>query len=140
MTFVPVTTGATTAATAGAAHQRELEREEEQMTTYKSDDLEGWEFKIVRSATRKFKDPDFLRRVREEESRSGWELMEKFDDQRVRFKREIEHRGGDLHREIDPYRTNVGISGARLEVLIGVVALTVVGLGLAVFLLLGMGG
>jgi hypothetical protein len=140
MTFVPVTTGATTAAAAAAAHQRELEREEEQMTNYDAADLEGWEFKIVRTATRKFKDPEFLRRVREEEARSGWQMLEKFDDQRVRFKREIEHRGGDLHREIDPYRTNVGLSGARMEVLIGVVSLAVVGVVLAVVLFIKMSG
>jgi len=88
------------------------------MTKYSADEIEGWEFKIVRASTRKFKDPDFFRKTCEEEARSGWEMLEKFDDNRVRFRRKNEHRDGDLHREIDPYRTLVGMSMDRLGFLI----------------------
>jgi hypothetical protein len=88
MTFIPTTTATTAAITAAAAAQRrarELRKDEEQMTKYAGDELEGWEFKIVRSATRKFKDTEFVQRVCEEESRAGWEMLEKFDDSRIRF-------------------------------------------------------
>ena len=120
MTFVPPTaaTSGAMAASAAAKHQQEMQAEEELMTKYNTDEIEGWEFKIVRASTRKFKDPEFLRQTCEEEARSGWELLEKFDDNRVRFKRETEHRDGDLHRDIDPYRTLVGMSMDRLGFLI----------------------
>ena len=88
------------------------------MTKYTADEIEGWEFKIVRASTRKFKDPEFFRKTCEEEARAGWEMLEKFDDNRVRFRRKIEHRDGDLRREIDPYRTLVGMSADRLGFLI----------------------
>jgi hypothetical protein len=134
MTFIPstaATTGAVTA-TAAAAYHRMLRREEEIMTKYSADEIEGWEFKILRAATRKFKDPDFLRRTCEEEARSGWELLEKFDDSRLRFKRRIENRDGDLRRDIDPYRTQVGLSSASLGFLITVAVFLGIGAVFAV--------
>ena len=130
MTFVPstaATSGAITAA-AAAEHQRKMQREEELMTKYNADEMEGWEFKIVRASTRKFKDPEFFRMTCEEEARAGWEMLEKFDDNRVRFRRNIEHRDGDLHREIDPYRTLGGMSMDQLGMLIA--ASVVGGLGI----------
>ena len=120
MTFIPstvATTGAVTAAGA-AAHQRKLQGEEEQMTKYGTDEIEGWEFKIVRAASRKFKDPEILRQTCEEEARSGWEMLEKFDNCRIRFKRRIENRDGDQHRDLDPYRTQVGLTSDQLGLLI----------------------
>jgi flavin-dependent dehydrogenase len=134
MTFVPSTaaTSGAIAASAAAKRRRELQREEELMTKYGADEIEGWEFKIVRSATRKFKDSEFLRTTCNEEARSGWEMLEKFDDYRVRFRRKTEHRDGDLHREIDPYRTQVGMSSDRLGLLIAVSALLGTGVLVAV--------
>jgi hypothetical protein len=116
MTFIP-TTSATTAATAAAAAQRRrrLQREEEQMTRYQTDELEGWEFKIVRAVTRKFRRSEVIQQVCEEEARAGWELVEKFDDYRLRFKRPVERRADDPHLDVDPYRTQIGISGNQLE-------------------------
>jgi hypothetical protein len=134
MTFIPTTaatTGATTAA-AAAAYQRKLQREEELMTKYNTDDLEGWEFKIVRAATRKFKDPEFLRQTCEEEARSGWEMLEKFDNCRLRFKRKIENRDRDLRQEIDPYRTQVGMTSDQLGFLITVLVFLGIGALIAV--------
>jgi hypothetical protein len=129
MTFVPsiaATSGAATAA-AAAANQRRLQREEEIMTKYSDDEIEGWEFKIVRAATRKFKNPEFFRQICEEEAKSGWEMLEKFDNCRVRFKRKIENRDRDRHQEIDPYRTQVGMTSDQLGFLITV--LVFLGLG-----------
>jgi len=99
MTFIPTTSAATTVAAAAAAAERKrrLQKEEEQMTRYRTEELEGWEFKIVRAATRKFRRPEVLQRVCEEEARAGWEMLEKFDDSRIRFKRRIDHRAEDRH-------------------------------------------
>lgn len=145
MTFVPVTTATTAGSTAAIAaalkRQRELRREEEEMTGYKSEDLEGWEFKIVRAATRKFKDPKALRQVCAEEAEAGWEMLEKFDDQRIRFKRRVERREGDAHLETDPYRTQFGVSGQMQELYVAGALLLGLGLlGLAVFLFLDLAG
>jgi len=120
MTFVPVTSATTgaVAAAAAAKHRLKLQREEELMTKYSAEEIEGWEFKIVRAATRKFKDREVFRQICEEEARSGWEMLEKFDEYRIRFRRKIENRDGDLHRDIDPYRTQVGMTSDRLGFLI----------------------
>jgi hypothetical protein len=115
MTFIPTTTTATAAAAAAAQRRRKLQREEEEMTRYQTDELEGWEFKIVRAATPKFRRPEVIQQVCEEEARAGWEMVEKFDDYRIRFKRPTERRADDPHLDIDPYRTQIGISGNRLE-------------------------
>ncbi len=113
------------AAAAAAAHQAKLREEEERLTTYTQDDLSGWEFKIVRSVS-KIKGDKFSQ-LCEEESKNGWELVEKFDDCRVRFKRSVEHRKQDGYAEIDPYRTQFGMSDAKLVFIILGVVFTVVG-------------
>ncbi len=131
--------GAVVGATAGAAAARRA-REEEQMAGYNAKDLDGWEFKIVRSALGRFSSRRAIERVQREEAQSGWELVEKFDDSRVRFKRRVEKRSGDGMATIDPYRTSVGIGGdAAAGVIAGIVAL-VLGLGLFLFFLTTRGG
>jgi hypothetical protein len=122
MSFVPVSTAATTAAL--NQHQQKLREEEEQMTGYSGKELEGWEFKIVRASTRKFKHPEIVRQVCDEEARAGRQMLEKFDDCRIRFKRRVEHRTEDGHLGSDPYRTQIGITGNMLELSIcgGVIA------------------
>ncbi len=111
-------------AAAAAAAARRMREEEEDMTGYSKDDLDGWEFKIIRANTRKFKNQAAVQQLCSEEARAGWEMVEKFDDQRIRFKRNIEKRAGDRHLEIDPYRTNLGMSeGHIVLVVLGVVAL-----------------
>ena len=125
-------TAATSAAIAGAAAQRKY-REEEQMSGYKPEDLAGWEFKIVRANTAKFRSQEAINRLCQEEAKAGWEMLEKFDDQRIRFKRRVERRSMDPHVQIDPYRTNVGVSGNVTLVIALGLALVVAG---AVLLLL----
>lgn len=98
------------------------------MTPYDRDDLEGWEFKILRATTQKFRDREELRRILDEEAQAGWELVEKFDDTRLRLKRRIESRENDRRSDIDPYRIWVGITPARqgaiiVAVILGVLAL-----------------
>lgn len=88
------------------------------MTTYNSQDMDGWEFKIVRANTNKFKNPETLKQICAEEAKSGWEMIEKFDNQRIRFKRRIDRRSMDQHAAIDPYRTNLGFSEGQIVLLV----------------------
>jgi len=118
--FVPIIAGsiATIAAAAAAKKKRE---EEEKMAKYNSDDLDGWEFKIMRANTRKFKNAEMIEKVRQKEARAGWELLEKFDDYRLRFKRRVEKRSMDSHLEIDPYRSQVGSpNSVAIALIIGI--------------------
>jgi len=91
------------------------------MTNYSRDDLAGeWEFKIVRSLTGAFRNPATLERMRQEESQSGWVMVEKFDNSRVRFKRPSRARDNDsrLPEGSDPYRSYYGISNIRFTLVI----------------------
>ena len=121
-----------------AARQRrqKLESEEEEMTRYTRGEIEdGWEFKVVRSYTGAFGKPGALQSLMEQEAIAGWEMVEKFDDNRVRFKRPTSARRKDemLPPGFDPYRTQYGLSEAGLAfVIMGVVAgLVILGLVIA---------
>ena len=124
-----VATSAGASAAAARARRVRMMQEEEDMTRYEKDDLEGWEFKIVRSATRKFKKYQVVQKVCQEESKAGWELVEKFDDSRLRLKRKIENRANDHLLETDPYRTTVGISEGSLGGISAGVIVAIVGGG-----------
>ena len=102
--------------------------QEEARTTYLPNDLDGWEFKILRSETGRFKKREILQKVCGEEARAGWEMVEKFDDQRIRFKRRIERRSSDQHLEFDPYRTSYG-SGPK-PIIFVILGLVILGVGL----------
>jgi len=105
------TTAATTAAIAAAQQARQREEEEEQLTPYTSEALaEDWEFKILRSAQGRFRDPAQLATFLTEEARAGWMLVEKFDDSRIRLKRPASAKAKDHSLDFDPYRIHVGIS------------------------------
>ncbi len=88
------------------------------MTGYRSEDLEGHEFKILRSATGRFGVPERLRAALAEEAEAGWELVEKFDNSRVRLKRKVAWREKDAHLPRDPYRIYAGISENQLGFLV----------------------
>lgn len=132
-------TAAAGAAGAAAAARRRLEQqEEEELTQYTQEDLENeWEFKIVRATGSVFKKPEKLRQVIEEEARSGWMMVEKFDNQRVRFKRRVKMRDkdADLPRDVDPYRTYVG-TGDSVKIAIIVAVALLVGLFVALAIVL----
>ncbi len=98
---------------AAQAALQEMMEEEEIMTTYTREELDNdWEFKIVRSATDAFKNPQVLQTLLEEEAVAGWWMVEKFSNGRVRFKRPAAARERDarLPAQIDPYRTQYGMS------------------------------
>jgi hypothetical protein len=126
--------GAIAAAAAAAARRR---KEEESMAVYTPTDLaDGWEFKILRSATRLFRDPARMRAALDEEARAGWTFLEKFDDQRLRLKRPASAKAGDSALDFDPYRTQIGISDVRLGLTIMVCVLGGVAAVLAIIILL----
>jgi hypothetical protein len=125
-------TGATTAIVAAEVARKQRE-EEEKLTSYNKEDLEDWEFKIVRSATGQFNKSEVVRKVCEEESQAGWELLEKFDEYRIRFKRKTEQRNNDRYLKIDPYRTQIGISPGQLGLII-----TASIIGIILIILLGV--
>ncbi|MCP4582726.1 MAG: hypothetical protein GY839_14035 [candidate division Zixibacteria bacterium] len=127
MSYVPtsvVTTAAITAAAAKAARDRQ---EEEDMTGYSKADLDGWEFKIMRSNMGKFKDYQKVQILCQEEAKAGWEMVEKFDNYRIRFKRRIDKRAGDRSLQTDPYRTNVGVGSGKMVLTISAVVFLLIG-------------
>ena len=127
MSYVPII-----AASNAAAARRRLraEREEEMTTGYSRDDLiDEWEFKIVRADTPVFRRPEVMEQVIEQEAMSGWILLEKLDDHRIRFKRPQRARQQDayLPEGVDPYRTHYGGSGQT----VGLMILVLIGIALA---------
>jgi hypothetical protein len=129
--------GAAGAAGAAAAAEAERRRhEEEEMTHYTAAELQEWEFKIVRSNLAAFRKPEVLRQVCAEEARAGWSLLEKFDNQRLRFKRPISARAGDAGLEFDPYRTEFGASaGVIVAVVVGCILFVALAIPLLVILI-----
>jgi hypothetical protein len=117
---MPIFSAATTSAAmhAAAAKRRRMQQEEEEMTPYGSSDVERYEFKIIRSATGMFKHPEKLHAVLAEEARAGWELVEKFDNGRIRLKRDIQWREKDARLPQDAYRITVGIGEGGLVLII----------------------
>jgi hypothetical protein len=136
--------GAHIAAHAAAEKRRKLlEAEEQEMTKYTSEELEGnWEFKIVRSESGAFRKPEVLAIMLEEEALAGWEMVEKFDNQRVRLKRRKEAGGRDhlLPPQIDPYRTQYGSSYRHMAVLIGTLFLILGVMAFVFFAFMGGSG
>ena len=74
--------------------------------------LVGWEFKIVRAQGNLFRHPEHFQTLCEEEAEAGWILLEKLDDNRVRFKRPIAMRQiiNPDFLNFDPYRSHYGNS------------------------------
>jgi hypothetical protein len=116
--------GAAGASAAAAAEQHRLQ-EEEEMTSYSQEELQSWEFKIVRANTGVFSKPEVLNKLIQEEAQASWIMVEKFDDSRVRFKRPLSAREKDVQLPpgIDPYRTHYGMSPLRFTLLILVAVL-----------------
>jgi len=125
-------------AAANRLRKKEFE-EEENMTRYSQSDLDNdWEFKIVRSTFGAFRKPQVLKSLLEEEAQAGWEMVEKFDEYRVRFKRPkgAKENDGMLPDYVDPYRTQYGTFGGQKAVVIGIIlclVLLLAGLGMFLF-------
>ena len=107
-----------------AAATKKPQQEEEKIVTYDKNDLDGWEFKIIRSSFGKFKKPENIRKLCDEEAKAGWVMLEKLDDYRIRFKRRVEKRAMDQYSGVNPYRTSTSSgSGLLIGLIIGIIAL-----------------
>ena len=75
-----------------------------------------------------------LNKLLEEEAQTGWVMLEKLDDSRIRFKRPRSARTKDAYLPdgVDPYRTQHGISVTR-QALVGVGLLVLLVLGAVLF-------
>ena len=98
-----------------------------------------WEFKIVRSDSGAFRKPAVLEKLIEEEAQAGWVMLEKFDGNRVRFKRPHSARARDafLPDSVDPYRTRYGPLATRQMALLMGVMIGLLGLGVVTMYLMG---
>lgn len=85
-----------------------------------------WEYKIVRSNYDLFRNSQNFMRLCEEESQAGWILLEKLDDRRVRFKRNIAMRDQiDVNQlSFDPYRCHYGPSNGLINFMGAIAAMT----------------
>lgn len=123
--------GAAAGAAAAAAQMQRLREEEELLATIPSDGYGAFEYKIVRCQFNAFDKPAKLRQTLEEEAKAGWELVEKFDANRIRLRRPVSCRAQDDLLDFNPYRSQVGMSDTKL-------ALTIVGAIVGVMLLVAM--
>jgi len=103
--------------------------EEEENMGYKQDELENdWEFKILRSAAGEFKKYAIVEQAKLEEAAAGWVMVEKFDNNRIRFKRPASAVDDDINlpEYIDPYKTTYGRSEGTFALsIIAVIALVI---------------
>ncbi|MGL6283470.1 MAG: hypothetical protein ACRC2J_13805 [Microcoleaceae cyanobacterium] len=90
----------------------------------------AWEYKIVRSNSDIFRNPEIFYRLCQEEAQAGWILLEKLDDQRVRFKRSYIKRDSINTKNLafDPYRTQYGPSGNFINILGAIAFVTLMAL------------
>jgi hypothetical protein len=130
--------GAAGASAAAAEEKRRQDQEEEEMTMYSPEEMNKYEFKIVRANYGVFGKPAEFNKLIQGEARAGWEMVEKFDNQRVRFKRPINarERDGQLPPDVDPYRTQYGMAPWLFALLL--VAVVLVGFGLIVVVVAGL--
>ncbi|MGF1493730.1 MAG: hypothetical protein ACFBSC_14995 [Microcoleaceae cyanobacterium] len=72
----------------------------------------AWEYKIVRANRDLFRSPKVFQRLCQEEADMGWVLLEKLDDRRVRFKRQVDEDQSfeTQSSQLDPYRSHYGSS------------------------------
>jgi hypothetical protein len=130
--------GAYLATHAAQRRQEKEHKEEEYMTHYRAEGLEeGWEFKIVRSANSAFRNSETLAAVLDLENLGGWELVEKFDDSRLRFRRLATAHRDDAIRPAgyDSYRTRYGMSEGTLamRIVLIIFALSLGGVAIAIY-------
>ncbi|MEQ8409316.1 MAG: hypothetical protein RKH07_13680 [Gammaproteobacteria bacterium] len=68
------------------------------------------EYKIIQSQTPLFANSAKMHEILEQESKAGWQLLEKEDNYRLKLQRSISHRENDANLDFDAYRSNVGVS------------------------------
>jgi len=119
-----------------AVAKAKRQEEEEEMTPYSGGEVSTpFEFKIIRSGTGLFGHPEKMRKALAEEAKAGWELVEKFDDNRVRLRRTIASGEDDRFLDFDPYRTWIGVTESGMVVRGLVVSFILATVILAIFLI-----
>ncbi len=93
---------------AKASQPHMSQKQEEDLHDYQ-EHQKGWEFKILRTDNDGFRRSRLLKLVCEEELETGWILLEKLDDSRLRFRRPVNFRERDRDAKIDPYRSHYGV-------------------------------
>jgi hypothetical protein len=96
--------------------QRLREDEEESKTPHdQGESMDNWEYKIVRNEMNLFEQPELLEEALQEEGQAGWQLVEQFDGNRMRLRRDVHARASDaeLPSGYNPYRTMVLLEHAR---------------------------
>lgn len=83
------------------------QKQEEDLHNYQ-EHQKGWEFKILKTGNDEFRQYKLLKTVCEQELESGWILLEKLDDSRLRFRRPVMFRERDHLAKLDPYRSHYG--------------------------------
>ncbi|MFM1897473.1 MAG: hypothetical protein RLZZ385_2547 [Pseudomonadota bacterium] len=84
------------------------------------------EYKIVQSNTPMFASSARLKEIMAQEAKAGWDLVEKLDNYKLRFQRDISHRANDDSLDFDPYRTQVGVSSVITYTVTAVVTIAIV--------------
>lgn len=98
---------------------KQAQKIEEEKPNYSASDLSGWEFKILTANTLGgFRTPNVLNQVLQEEAVAGWELVEKFDNYRIRLKRRTQNRQLANQAGNDPYRSVYGPSDVKVITLV----------------------
>ncbi|WP_237132970.1 hypothetical protein [Pseudohongiella sp. O18] len=92
------------------------------------------EYKVIQSTVPYFAKPANLKQTLHEEAQAGWQLVEKFDNFKIRLQRDIAQRDSDHTRQLDPYRCHVGPSNAVTYSVTAVLTILVV---LAIFVAVG---
>lgn len=68
------------------------------------------EYKILQSQTPLFASAAKMHEVLEQESKAGWQLLEKEDNYRIKVQRDVSNRANDKNLDFDAYRSTVGVS------------------------------
>jgi hypothetical protein len=92
------------------------------------------EYKVVQSTTPLFAKLQNIDAIMAEESKAGWQLVEKFDNYKLRLQRDISHRANDKALPFDAYRTQVGVSNV---ITYGLAAAVTLGAVYLIFVIVG---
>ncbi len=92
------------------------------------------EYKVVQSTTPLFAKRQNIEAIMAEEARAGWQLVEKFDNYKLRLQRDISHRANDKDLPFDAYRSQVGVSNV---ITYGLAAAITLGVVYLIFVIVG---
>jgi len=92
------------------------------------------EYKIVQSTTPLFAKLQNIDAIMAEESKAGWQLVEKYDNYKLRLQRNISHRANDKTLPFDAYRSQVGVNNL---ITYGLAAVATLGVVYIIFVIVG---